>query len=101
VIGRACFDAPDQIRRRLIRLQSKKNVDVIWHTIDRDKLLIATRYDPRDVFLQFLLALGLNDTCAPGNGEDDVQVDLGVGVGHSRKYMSLLRELINLCTPCL
>jgi len=69
---------------------------VIWHTIDRDKLLIAPRYDPRDVLLQFLFALGLNDTCAPGNGEDDVQVDLGVGVGHSRKYMSLLRELINL-----
>ena len=65
---------------------------MIWHTIDRDKLLIPPRYDPRDVFLQFLLALGLNDACAPGNGEDDVQIDLGVGVGHSRKYMSLLRS---------
>jgi hypothetical protein len=75
VIGRACFDAPDQIGWRLIWFQSKKNVRVIWHTIDRNKLLIAPAYDSRDVFLKFLLTLGLNDTCTPRNGKDDMQID--------------------------
>ena len=75
MIGRAYFDAPDQIGWRLIWFQSKKNVRVIWHTIDRNKLLIAPAYDSRDVFLKFLLTLGLNDTCTPRNGKDDMQID--------------------------
>jgi len=75
VIGRACFDAPGQIAWRRIWFQSKKNVRVIWHTIDRNKLLIAPAYDSRDVFLKFLLTLGLNDTCTPRNGKDDMQID--------------------------
>ena len=75
VIGRACFDAPDQIGWCLIWFQPKKNVRVIWHTIDRNKLLIAPAYDSRDVFLKFLLTLGLNDTCTPRNGKDDMQID--------------------------
>jgi hypothetical protein len=68
---------------------------VIGHRIDRNQFLPFSCDNSGDVLLQ-LLARGLgNHTSASGHREDNVQVDLRVGVGHFAEInMTLLMELI-------
>lgn len=68
---------------------------MIRHAINRDQFLFSLPDNSADVFLQFLFALESNHTGACGHRENDVNVDLRVGVGHSEGgYVPLLTELI-------
>ena len=93
VISRARFYSSDQVRRRFVGLQSQENVRVIWHAVNRDQFLFTLRHDSSNVFLQFLLAIGANNAGAPGDRENNVEIDLRIGVSHCANYMSLLTEL--------
>src|SRR5437660_7685395 len=86
VIARSGLYPPDQIRRRLIGFQSEKNVSVIGHTINRDQFLFTLRHDSSNVFLQFLLAIGANNADALGDRENNVEIDLRVGVSHCCEF---------------
>ena len=57
-------------------------MSVIRHAIYRDYFLSLSRGDPGDVFLEFNATIGFDDACAAGYGEDNVKIDLCVGVGH-------------------
>lgn len=59
---------------------------VIGHAIDCNQLLAFSRNDSGDVFLQLFAMLGGNHTCATGDSEDNVQINLCVGIGHSRNF---------------
>ena len=68
---------------------------VIGHRIDRNQFLPSSCDNSGDVLLQ-LLATGLgNHTSAARDREDNMQIDLRVGVGYVRELcMTLLAELI-------
>src|ERR1039458_3659936 len=68
---------------------------MIRHVVDRNQLLPLVGKDAGDVFLQFVIVLRRNEILPALHGEHDVNVDLGVGVGHEPK-MPLLTELGNL-----
>lgn len=56
---------------------------VIRHAIDRDQFLVSPSDNSTDVFLYLLFALGADYACARRNCEDDMDIDLRVGVRHS------------------
>ena len=53
--------------------------------MDSDELLLLPGHDAGDVFLQLFLSFRSNHASPRGDGEDDVHVNLGVGVGHRRR----------------
>ena len=68
---------------------------VIGHTIDRNQFLPFSCDNSSDVLLQLLATGTRNYARASGHREDNVQVDLRVGVGHFAEVnMTLLMELI-------
>jgi hypothetical protein len=68
---------------------------VIGHAVDRNQFLAFPRDNSGDVFLQFFSARGCNDARPTGDGEDNVQIYLRVGIGHlAQPHMALLTELI-------
>ena len=68
---------------------------MIGHRIDRNQFLPFSCDNSGDVLLQLLASRRRNYACASGHREDNVQVDLRVGVGHFADVnMSLLTELI-------
>ena len=68
---------------------------VIGHRIDRNQFLPFSCDNSSDVLLQLLASGRRNYARASGHREDNVQVDLRVGVGHFADVnMSLLTELI-------
>jgi len=64
---------------------------VVRHAVDGEKLLTLAGNDAADVFLQLLLPVREDEVLPALNGEDNVNVDLRVGVGHG--FMPLLPEL--------
>ena len=76
MVARAGFYPANQVRRCLVGFQSDKNMRVIRHAINRDQFLLTTRYDPGDVFLQFLFGIGPNHACTPRNRENGVDINL-------------------------
>ena len=68
---------------------------VIGHRIDRNQFLPFSCDNSSDVLLQLLASGRRNYARASGHREDNMQIDLRVGVGHLAKpYMPLLPELI-------
>ena len=55
---------------------------VVGHAIDCNQFLALPRYDSRDVFLQLLSTRNGNCTRATGHRENNMQINLRVGVGH-------------------
>jgi hypothetical protein len=74
-------------------------VRVVWHTINRDQFLLPLRYDSGDVFLQFLFPIRSNHARPTRNREDDMKINLCVGVRHREQiHMPPLTGLI--CVVC-
>src|SRR4051812_48776949 len=74
---------------------------MVRHIVYSDQLVFPRRDDPSDVFLQFIVMRRLNQRLPAFDCEDDVDVNLAVGVGHKGK-MSLLTELGNsICLAIL
>lgn len=73
VVARSGFYPANQVRRCFVGLQS-------------DQFLLTSRYDPGDVFLQFLFAIGPDDAGTPRNRENSVDIDLRIGVSHSCQF---------------
>ena len=68
---------------------------VIGHRIDRNQFLPFSCDNSGDVLLQIFAMLRANHARATRDGEDNVQINLRVGVGHLAKpYMTLLAELV-------
>ena len=68
---------------------------VIAHRIDRNQFLTFSCDNSGNVLLQIFAMLRGNHARATRDGEDNVQINLRVGVGHLAKpYMTLLAELI-------
>ena len=63
---------------------------MVWHAMHGYKLLALASDDAGDVFLKFFLAFRCDEILASLDGEDDLNVDLGVGVGHGRWICSLV-----------
>src|SRR6266540_1979265 len=89
---RAGLDVANQIRQHQIRLQPNEQVNVVGHVINCNELLSLPRNNARDVFLELVVVLRANEILSAFDGEDDMDIDLRVGVGHARK-MPLLTEL--------
>jgi hypothetical protein len=68
---------------------------MIGHVVYGYQFLLLTGDDAGDVFLKFVVIFGFNEILSAFDGEHDMDVNLRVGVGHTRK-MSLLTELGNL-----
>jgi hypothetical protein len=60
-------------------------VGVVWHAVNREKFLVLAGDDAGNVFLEFFFAIGSNEVLAAFHGENDLDVDLGVRVGHGAK----------------
>jgi hypothetical protein len=70
-------------------------MQMVRHVIDGDQFLFLTGDDASDVFLEFVVVFGFDEILPAFDGKHDMDVNLGVGVGHARK-MPLLTELGNL-----
>ena len=82
VVGGARLDVADQIREGDIRSQTNQDMRVVRHAVDGDELLTLPGDDAGDVFLQFFFAFRANQVLPSLHGEHDLNVDLGIGVGH-------------------
>ena len=60
---------------------------MIGHAVDRDQFLILLADDTSDVLLDLLFVIRLNQALSSLNGEDNLNIDLGVGVGHVEFWM--------------
>jgi hypothetical protein len=69
-------------------------VDVVRHIIDRDQFLFLLRHNSSDEFLEFIVVLRWDDILTSLYGKYDMDIDLGIGIGHAQK-MPLLTELEN------
>ena len=65
---------------------------MVRHVVYRNQLVLLGGDDAGDVFLQLVVAFRRDEALPAFDGEDDLDVDLRVGVGHARK-MPLLTEL--------
>jgi hypothetical protein len=74
--------------------KSDEHVHVIGHVVDGDEFLFLTGHDTGDVFLEFVIVSRWNQTLSAFDSKHDVNVNLGVRVGHPNK-MSLPTELVN------
>jgi hypothetical protein len=61
-----------------------KQMRVIGHTVNREEFLAALGYYACYIFVKDLFILALNQTLACLNGENNLDVDLGVSVRHAR-----------------
>jgi len=71
---------------------------ISWRDVSvgsRCSFLLLPRGDAGDVFLQLVVVFGSDEALSPFDGEHDMDIDSGVGVGHARK-MPLRTELENL-----
>ncbi len=67
---------------------------MVRHIVDRQELLILSRNNSSDVFLQLVVVFGWDEVLSAFDGKHDLDVDLGVGVRHG-PTISLLTELGN------
>jgi hypothetical protein len=56
------------------------------------KSLSLSRDDPGHVLLEFIVVLALNQIMSPLNGENDMDVNLCVGVGHNMPLLRSFRD---------
>ncbi len=63
---------------------------MIGQVINGDEFLALGRNDAGHVFLQFVFVLGLDEVLASLNGENGVNVDLSIGVGHDSDWVGVL-----------
>jgi hypothetical protein len=54
--------------------------------------LSLSRDDPGHVLLEFIVVLALNQIMSPLNGENDMDVNLCVGVGHNMPLLRSFRD---------
>ena len=69
-------------------------MQMIRHIVDGDQFLFLAGDDAGDEFLQFIIVFRRDEILPAFNGEHDVDINLRVGVCHTRN-MSLLTELEN------
>ena len=71
---------------------------MIGHGIDLDDGLLFLFYDAHDITMKFVFVLFRDEGLSASNGEDNMYVDLCVGVGHGPPIvsteMSPLRGLV-------
>src|SRR5665213_3254104 len=93
--GRSGFYIPHQIRKRQIWLHANEQMHMIRHIIYHNQLLLLSRDDASDVFLQLVVMFGFDEALPAFDGEHDMDINLRVGICHEPK-MPLLTELENL-----
>ena len=67
---------------------------MVRHVVYGDQLILSSGDNASDVLLEFIVTRRLNQRLPAFDCEDDVDINLGVGVGHGKK-MPLLTELWN------
>jgi hypothetical protein len=82
-LGRIRFDVSDQIRQRDIRFQSNQHMNVVSHTVDRDQFLALMANDSGDILVNLFFVFRANQALSALNGENDLDVNLRVGIGHN------------------
>jgi len=82
VVGTPAFDFADYLRKPACRIIAEQNVGVIRHAVDGDELLLQRRGDAGHVALQFFAVLFADAAHPPVYGENDVEINLRVRVGH-------------------
>lgn len=100
VIGRSRLNVADQIRRSNIRFKTKQNMRVIRSAVDRNQFLALSRNDPRNVFLELFAARGIDYACPTGDSEDNVEIDLRVGIRHSCRFLHGAPKRSSLVACC-
>ena len=55
---------------------------MIRHIVYGDQFVLLARDDSGHVFLQFVVVRGFDQVLASFHGKDDVDIDLGIRVGH-------------------
>ena len=81
-IRRSSLDVTNEIRKRDIWLLADQNMSVVRHAMDGQQLLPLSRHDAGHVFLKFFLPFTANQVLPSFDREDNLNVDLGVGVRH-------------------
>ena len=80
VVGRAGLDFANNVGRCDIGFEAEQDVRVIGHAVNRDQFLAEPGRDASDVFLQLLAAAIGDYSRALCDRENDVEIDLGIGV---------------------
>ena len=92
---RICFDVSHQIRYGGVWCYSNQDMDMVGHGIDLDDGLFFLFDDAHDIPVEFVFMLFWDEGLPAFKGEDDVYVDLRIGVGHDLPTeMSPLRGLV-------
>jgi|ERR1041385_8014453 hypothetical protein len=68
---------------------------MIRHVVDRDEFMPLSGNDAGDVFLHLGIVFGGDETLAALDGKDDVDVNLGVGVGHEGRMAVPIEHATN------
>ena len=79
---RICFDISHQIGYSGVRCYANKNMDMIGHGIDLDNGLFFLSDDAHDIPVEFGFVLFWDEGLSAFNGEDNVYVNLRIGIGH-------------------
>ena len=83
---RICFDVSHQIRYGGVWCYAHQNMDMIGHGIDLDDGLFFLSDDAYDITVELGFVLFWDEGLSTLNGEDNVYVDLRIGVRHDFPY---------------
>jgi hypothetical protein len=89
-IGRSVLHLAHQIGQSHGGPETHQQVRMVRHAVDRQELLVPLAHDAGHVFVQLFLVLPRNQVGTPLHGKDNLNVDLGVGIGQRSVIMSRL-----------
>ncbi len=96
-VGRTVLEVPHQVRKSHAGSESYQHMRVVRHAIYGQQLLISLGRNARQLLLKLFLELGADEVLASFHGKNDLDVDLGVGVGHG---LSIERRSLTGQTCC-
>jgi hypothetical protein len=83
-MSRSGLDITYQLRQRGFGTQADEHMDMIGHAVDCHHDMSLGPDDTGDVFMELLPMVPRDMMCPLSDGEDEMDVDLGVCVGHER-----------------
>lgn len=86
-IGGTIFDVPHQVRKSHRRFQTDEPVYMIGNPIDDDRFLSLVLHNSAHVFEHFPPPLFLEEVLPFLDGEEDLNVNLGIYACHARSPM--------------
>ncbi len=84
-VRRAVFDVAHEVRKGQFGLEADKQVRVVRHAMNRQKLLRTLCDDTADLFMKFFFEFRADQVLPSLDGKNNLDINLGVGIRHCGK----------------